>query len=134
MSYRDTFIRIAPDSPRRDAVPPPAGKPTIARLQYELLASRPGELTERELHFQVHCLRNSIPAHEAESRRSEIEARLFAKPQACLRASPLPKTYGWGVHYDEQGAIRLVAAGSTEYETLANGGLKQLAAMRSSRV
>jgi len=32
---------------------------------------------------------------------------LLSKPHPCLRASMLPKRYGWGVHYDGNGRITL---------------------------
>lgn len=136
MSYTNTFIRIAPDSAKETAAIPPCNpdKRTVASLQHELLTRYPGELTEKELCFQVHCRRLGLSPKEAEARRASIWADLFAKPQACLRASPLPKTYGWGVHYDQDGRIRLVAVGSDEYRQLSEGGLTQTSAMRSKRI
>ncbi len=133
MSYINTFIRIAPDSARETAMIPPCNpdKRTVASLQYELLTCHSGELTEKELYFQIHCRRLGLSTKEAEARRASIWADLFAKPQACLRASPLPKTYGWGIHYDQDGRIRLVAVESTEYRQLSEGGLTQTSAMRS---
>lgn len=59
----------------------------------------------------------------------------FAQPRACLRASSLPKTYGWGLHYDEQGRISLYAVNSAGYAHLsADDSLTQLKAMRSRRI
>lgn len=135
MSYTNTFIRTAPDSARKTATIPPChpDKRSVASLQHELLARHPGELTEKELYFQVHCRRLGLSQEEAEARRDPIWQELFAKPQACLRASPLPKTYGWGVHYDADGRIRLVAVESPEYQKLSESALSQTAAMRSKR-
>ncbi|WP_349263094.1 DUF6157 family protein, partial [Longimicrobium sp.] len=43
MSYKNTFIRVAPDCPvSHSVVPEPrAGQKTVPLLQYELLASAP---------------------------------------------------------------------------------------------
>ena len=135
MSYTNTFIRIAPDSARETAVIPPwnPDKRSVASLQHELLTRHPGELTEKELYFQVHCQRLGLPQEELDIRREGIWRELFAKPQACLRASPLPKSYGWGIHYDPEGRVRLVAVDSPEYRQLSEGTLFQTAAMRSKR-
>jgi len=135
MSYNSTFIRIASDSSRTEAVAPPVkpDKPTVASLQYELLTRHPGEFTEQELYFRVHCRRQGLDEAQAESRRPQIWQELFSRPQACLRASPLPKSYGWGVHYDENGRIRLVGVETAEYRQLCESTLSQTAAMRSKR-
>jgi len=135
MSYTDTFIRIAPDSTRAAAAVPEArgGKKTVAVLQYELLTEKPDHFTEQELYFRVHCLREGISGKQAEKDREAIWSRLFSKPQACLRASPLPKTYGWGVRYDAKGRILLIAVGTPEYEKACASDLKQTSAMRSKR-
>ena len=135
MSYTDTFIRIAPDSTRTSAWVPEArgGKKTVAVLQYELLTEKPDHFTEQELYFRVHCLREGISEKQAERDREAIWSRLFAKPQACLRASPLPKSYGWGVRYNAKGCIRLIPVGTPEYDKAAASDLKQLPAMRSKR-
>ena len=53
-----------------------------------------------------------------------------------MRASPLPKRYGWGVHYDHEGRIAIHAVESATYEHLVHGGEggpKLLKAMRSKR-
>src|SRR6188472_3736377 len=98
----NTFVLIAPDCPVSEGIAPTekAGKPTVASLQFELLSEQPYERTHEELIFDVHVRRLGLSAREAKSRGASIRAELFAKPQACMRASPLPKKYGWGVHYD----------------------------------
>jgi len=54
--------------------------------------------------------------------------------RACLRASPLPKTFGWGLHHDADGRITLHAVDTPEYAQLSSdASLTQLRAMRSSR-
>lgn len=130
-NYRSTFIAVAPDCRATAAEAPPAGpKPTVAALQYELLRDRPYELTSDEVLFSVHAVRTGI----ADTEREAEWQRFFSKDQACLRASPLPKRYGWGLHHDEQGRVALIPLGSPEYDELvARGDLTQKAAMRSSR-
>ncbi|WP_298711512.1 DUF6157 family protein [Micrococcus sp. 2A] len=46
--------------------------------------------------------RRTVPPREA----------FFAKSQACLRASPLGKRHGWGLHHDAEGRVALVPLGS----------------------
>lgn len=130
-NYRNTFIAVAPDCPATDAEAPPSGaKPTVASLQFELLRDRPYELTSDEVLFSVHATRTGV----ADADRSAEWDRFLAKDQACLRASPLAKRYGWGFHHDGESRVALVALGSVEYEELAaRGDLVQKSAMRSSR-
>lgn len=96
MSYTETFIRVSPDTKATAGTVPPekAGARTVAGWQYAMLAESPYQLTERDLYFRVHCARHGISDAQAEQRRDAIFAEVFAKPQACLRASPLPKSYG----------------------------------------
>ncbi|WP_370583336.1 DUF6157 family protein [Pedobacter sp. ASV28] len=49
--------------------------------------------------FQVYAKRKSLVVQEME----EARKLLFSKGQACLRASPLTKRYGWGIHSDHEG-------------------------------
>lgn len=136
MSYSETFIRVSPDTKATAGMVPPekAGARTVAGWQHALLAEHPYQLTERELYVRVHCHRHGISEAEAEKRRDAIRAEVFAKPQACLRASPLPKSYGWGVHYDGQGRIALAGMETAAYTRFSkNPALKQLDAMRSKR-
>ena len=131
-NYRDTFIAVAEDCPATDGETPSNNpeKPTIAALQYELLSSRPYELTSDDVLFLVHARRSGIP----EEQHGEARERFFAKSQACLRASPLGKRFGWGTHHDSEGRVALVPRGSEEYQRLASSReLHQTAAMRSSR-
>ncbi|KQQ00022.1 MULTISPECIES: DUF6157 family protein [unclassified Rathayibacter] len=129
--YFSTFIAVAADCPvATAAVPPDGAKPTVASLQYALLHERPYELTSDDVLFTVHALRSGIPDDERDAERE----RFFARDQPCLRASPLPKRYGWGLHYDAEGRVALVGAGTPLYdELLSRSDLVQKAAMRSSR-
>ena len=136
MSYVETMIRVAPDSPTQIAIIPTSkdGKKTVAVLEYELLTSEPYTYTQDKVQFAVHAMHKNISDAELEAHLPELYAAFIAKPRACFRASPLPKKYGWGVHYDDQGRIALHAINSPEYQRLTQlEGTKQLLAMRSSR-
>lgn len=131
-NYVETFIRVAEDCPvDLGEQPPQTGKaPSIAALQYALIADHPYQFTSDDILFEVHATRQAIPV---EARPAAREA-FFAKPQACLRASPLGKRYGWGLHHNAQGLVSLVAVDSEEYRKLSEDpALQQLNAMRSRR-
>ena len=135
MAYVSTFIRVAEDCPVTTAeAPPPRARPSVAELQHRLLSEHPYQPTEEELYVRVHGLRQGLRENEIEQRREALHAEVFAKPQACLRASPLAKRYGFGVHYDAAGRIALYPRDSPEYARLSSdGALTQLSAMRSTR-
>jgi len=128
-NYTDTFIQVADDC-RADAgvVPPERREPTVARMQYDLIHGDPYRYTSDDIIFAVYAARNKIDPAEHEARR----AAFFAKGQACLRASPLGKTYGWGIHFDGEGRVAIYARDSDAYNRLrADPALRQLKAMRS---
>lgn len=137
MSYTGTFIQIADDCPAREAIVPAStrDKKPVHLIEYELLSKQPYTLTQEDLIFQVHIQRSGITDNELRVRGDAIREELFRKSHPCLRASALPKKYGWGAHYDEQGRIALYAVESDDYKKLASpeGDLKQLKAMRSKR-
>ena len=131
----DTFVLVAPDCPAAAGVAPKprAAGPTVAVLQHELLTARPYKLTLEELYVEVLARRTGRTDAQG---RAAVRAELAAKPQACMRASPLPKQYGWGVHYDGRGRLALHAVESAEYRRFAAGavaGVAVVAAMRSKR-
>lgn len=128
-NYRNSFILASADSDATTGVTP--SKPgTIADLQLSLVQQRPYELTSDDLLFEVHAIRNGIAAEERESARAEF----FAKPLACLRASPLVKQFGWGIHHDDNQRIAVYAVDSSEYRKLAElSDIKSLPGMRSKR-
>ncbi|MBF4551044.1 DUF6157 family protein [Pseudoclavibacter sp. VKM Ac-2888] len=131
-NYASTFIQIADDCPVDEAEAPPesAKGPTIASLQHALIAAHPYEYTSDDVLFETYAVRNAVPAEERDAAR----AAFFAKDQACLRASPLGKRWGWGIHSDEEARVALVPLGSDEYEEKAgDASLTQLKAMRSKR-
>jgi hypothetical protein len=138
MSYVDTFIQVAEDCPVRTGVVPIARgeAKTIPVIQYELLSQNPYRYTHEELLFAIHVRHKAIPDDVLAVRSDAIRGELFQKNHPCLRASPLPKRYGWGVHYDGHGRIAIYAMNSEDYRRLSRGGEgdpKPLRAVRSKR-
>lgn len=137
LNYYDTFIAVADDCPVTSAVTPSlrGGKKTVAVVQYELLAGDPGGLTQEDVLFESWLARSeteSLP----DSERARLRDQFFSRSQACLRASPLPKKYGWGLLFDESGRVSLCPMESEEYGRLAAGdvpGVTVLKALRSRR-
>lgn len=136
MNPVNQFIEIAPDCTLKAAIVPENknGKKSIALIEYELLTGKPYYFTLEELKFAVHALRNQIPDAELKTRRKELWDELFARPYACMRASPLTKQYGWGAHYDEEGRIAIYAVESEEYRRFVkDNNIRTFSAMRSKR-
>jgi hypothetical protein len=130
-NYADTFIRVASDTSASQAqVPPARTVASVAQLQHELLADAPYTMTSDDLLFAVHAIRNGI----ADEELREARRVFFATARACLRASPLAKSYGWGIHHDSHSRVALVPVGSDEYGRLSEDpALRQLDALRSKR-
>lgn len=123
-NYTDTFIAVAPDCPATVAeVPPERATPSVARIQYDMLVDAPYALTSDDV------------VHTSQGERRGIDREtFFATGQACLRASPLVKRYGWGLHHDAEGRVALVPVESAEYAAfVADEALDQKSGMRSSR-
>ena len=136
MNYVNTFIAVAPDTATKVGTVPRgrSDKKSIAQLEYELISGKPYTLTQEEVQFSVHVQRQGIPAIELKAKRAELWSEFFSKPMACMRASPLPKSYGWGLHFDADGKVALVAMESPDYKRLLkNSTIRQLSAMRSKR-
>ena len=136
MHYYSTLIAVADDCPVSSAVVPAArgGRKTVAVLQYEMLAERPYQLTQEDVLFDSWLARQDLPEDLSDAERADLRAAFFGKPQACLRASPLPKQYGWGLRFDADGRVALCPAESDEYQRLLDGDeITVLKAMRSRR-
>ncbi len=135
VGYASTFIAVAEDCRATTGEVPPqrAGAATVAAVQHAMLTSAPGRWTQEDvLLASAPGVRGRDDLDDAELAR--LREQYFAVPRACLRASPLPKTLGWGVHYDAEGRITLHAVDSPEYARLsADPTLTQLRAMRSAR-
>ncbi len=131
-NYSNTFIEIAEDCPVDEgAVPPVKGdKKSVANLQFEMVIDEPYQHTSDDVIYTVFARRNDVTESEWEEQRKAF----FSKGQPCLRASPLTKTYGWGVHSDANGKVALYAAGTPEYERfLADDAVVKVKAMRSKK-
>ena len=138
LNYFDTLIAVADDSPvTRSVVPTAKGdKKTVAVLQYEMLAENPHVLTQEDVLFESCLSRQYAPDALSEPDRALLRQEFFAKPRACLRSSPLPKQYGWGLLFDGEGRVALRAMESQEYQRLVgagDSGVKVLKALRSRR-
>lgn len=129
-NYVDTFITVSPDS-RVETALVPAKAGSIAQIQHQLLVAQPYRFTSDELLFEVHAIRNGI----APGDRQRARTAFFAKPQACLRASPLVKQFGWGLHHDAGSRVAAYGIETDAYRELGSGkGLRIVAGMRSHRV
>ncbi|MCE7060646.1 DUF6157 family protein [Dyadobacter sp. CY343] len=131
-NYENTFIEVADDCPVPAAEKPPVkgDKRTVANIEFDLISKNPYKFTSDDVLFQVYAEKNDLTEAELEGARSQY----FSKGQACMRASPLTKRYGWGIHNDEKGKIAVIARESPEYEEMLNDStLKKVKAMKSSR-
>ncbi len=131
-NYQDTFIEIADDCPvSHSEMPPMKGDAkTVARIQYDILNKNPYKYTSDDVIFQVYAERNDL----AESELSKARDQFFSKGQPCMRASPLTKRYGWGVHNDGEGKIALFGVDSEEYEQFtSNKTVNTVKAMKSKK-
>lgn len=131
-NYTDTFIAIAEDSPATSGEVPPVKGDTrsVANIQYEMISKHPYKYTSDDVLFQVYAERNDLTKSEYAKAREQF----FSKGQPCLRASPLTKRYGWGVHADKDGKIALVGCETKEYKKfLTDKDLKIVKAMKSKR-
>ena len=127
-NYHDTLILVAEDCRRGEGTVPDR-QGTVAALQHELLADAPYRMTSDELLWQVELARNDSLTDSASAREA-----YFSKGRACLRASPLVKSYGWGIHHDAKGRVALIGAETEAYRKLADDpAVIKLAGMRSKR-
>lgn len=127
-NYYEAFIQVAPDSPVSTAVVPvrKGANKSVPLLEYEFLTANPYFYTQEDLIFAVYVQRLAIPPGELESRREALWAEFFSKSHACLRASSLPKRYGWGVHFDKEGKLR-----STQWKATNTGALRAMGVLNS---
>ena len=131
-NYFDAFIEVAEDCPVTKGEIPPITNTTksIARLQYEMLSKNPYAFTSDDILFRVYADRNDLTESELPAAREQF----FSKGQPCLRASPLTKRYGWGIHSDNNGKVAMVGVETQAYEAfIKNAALKKVKAMRSKR-
>lgn len=137
-NYYNTFITVSPDCPAEFGIVPPDKKGGLTKpgLEYKLAVSQPYGYTQEELMYEVHVRHKAFAPEELEARGTEIRDDFFSKPKACLRASMLPKKYGWGIHFNESGKLALMAVESAEYHQFVAGGqgnVKVVPGMRNSK-
>jgi len=134
LTYYDTFIAVAPDSTAPTGREPATGaKLSVARAQFELIASEPHRWTQEDV---LVATSGALRGHDDldEEERARLREEFLARPQACMRASPLPKTHGWGLLLDHEGRVALHGVGPPDYQRLSTDpGLTQLQAMASRR-
>lgn len=131
-NYTNTFIAIADDCPVTNGeIPPLKGEAkTAALIQYELISQNPYIYTSDDVLFQVLAYKNDLTKSEYKAARENY----FSKGQPCLRASPLTKRYGWGVHNDKEGKIAIYGCETSEYAKLIKDkNLKVVKAMKSNK-
>lgn len=136
MNYFNTFISVSPDTSARTGTTPPerGGKKSIAVLEYEIISCEPYMHMQEEVQFMVHVQRQGISSAELKTSHPRLWQEFFSKSKACMRTSPLPKSYGWGLHFNPEGKVGLIAMESPEYKRLSgDGNIEQVYAMRSRR-
>lgn len=129
-SYTNTLITVSPDTKRVAPVAPPVGRASIAEMQFAMMHGHDYELTSDDVIFAVFADRKGVAADECAAARD----RFSSQGQPCMRASPLAKKYGWGVHADETGRVALVAMGTSAYDAMVNDdAIIKRPAMKTSR-
>ena len=131
-NYFNTFIAVADDCPAKSGVEPPikGDAKTVANHQFDLVNANPYKYTSDELLFRIHVIRKDI----IENKWPEERKTFFSKGQPCLRASPLTKRYGWGIHNDSEGRVAMYGLNTAEYNHFANlPGLTTVKGMRSKK-
>lgn len=130
-NYTNTFIEIAEDCPVSQAqIPPEKKEKTVANLQYDKLINNPYQYSSDDIIFECYAIKNDI----SENEKQEEREKFFSKGQACLRASPLAKRYGFGIHHNKEEKVALVPIDSKEYHALLNDiSITKTKAMRSKR-
>lgn len=109
-NYTNTLITVSSDYSFDHAKPAKEG--TIGALQLDAINKAPYSMTSDDLLFSTQCQKLGMENNETN------RAAFFAKPQACLRASPLVKTLGYGVHHDKNSKIAVFPIESEEYKSL----------------
>tara|TARA_R110002020_G_scaffold60152_1_gene163352 strand:+ start:2642 stop:3052 length:411 start_codon:yes stop_codon:yes gene_type:complete len=130
-NYFDTFIEVSEDTKANSGTKPPTKEiKTVAEMQYEMIIKNPYKFSSDDVFFQVFADRKDLTKSEYKQAREQF----FSKGQPCFRASPLTKTYGFGVHSDSSGKVALFGMETSEYQKfLDNAEIKKLKAMKSSK-
>lgn len=136
MNYINTFIEVAADCKATEGREPRsrAGNPTVAELEFAFISHGPYAHTHEDVQFHVYAKRTGLTPRQAQSDGAGLREAFFSRPMACMRTSPLAKTYGWGLHFDENGHVGLVSVGTLRYQQLSKDPtIAHTRAMRSKR-
>ena len=136
MNYVNTFIEVADDCKAHEGTAPKVrnGNPTVAELEYSYISESPYQRTQEDVQFFVYSRRSKFSDQQISSNGSRLRDEFFSKPMACMRTSPLAKTYGWGLHFNSGGKVALVSRGTAKYQELAKDPtIIHTHAMRSKR-
>ena len=131
-NYFEVLIEVAEDTKAAEGTVPPArgAKKTVANYEYELVSKNPYKYTSDDVFFMVHAQRNELSKSEHKKQREDF----FSKGRPCFRASPLTKTYGWGVHSNAEGKVALFGVESKEYlKMIKDEKIEKKKAMRSKK-
>lgn len=130
-NYFNTLIEVAEDTKADCGTKPPSkARKTAAEMQYEMVAAHPYKYSSDDVFFQVFAERNDLTSAEWPQAREEF----FSKGQPCFRASPLTKTYGFGVHSNNEGKVAIFGVETEEYQQrIADTNIKKVKAMKSRR-
>lgn len=130
-NYTNAFIEVSDDcKAEAGTVPPEKAEKTIAQMHFEIISENPYRYTSDEVVFATYAAKNKVAQADLEGKRGEF----FSKGQPCLRSSPLGKTYGWGIHFDQEAKVAIYAKESAEYARLhKDTSLKHLKAMKIAR-
>ncbi|HZG86665.1 DUF6157 family protein [Paenibacillus sp.] len=132
----NTFVRVSQDCPAERGIVPVSKGPgkTLPEVQFDILSKHPYTYDLDELIVETHIRHKLALDALDEARRASVRSELLAKSHPCMRASMLPKKYGWGVHYDENGRIAIYPMESEAYARLSErADLKQEYAMRNKK-
>lgn len=137
-NYYDTFIKVSADCPADCGLVPPDKKSGKSKpgIEFELVASHPYSYTQEDLLYETHIRHKGVSAEQLQASGTQMRDEFFQKPMPCLRASMLPKKYGWGIHFNSEGKLALVPVESADYKRFVegdNGSVKVVAAMRNSK-
>lgn len=130
-NYFDTFIEIADDTKAQCGTQPPSREQkTIAELQYEMIRQNPYKYSSDDVLFGIFAQKNDLTESDLEAARTQY----FSKGQACMRTSPLARTYGFGIHFNHEGKVAIYGMETEEYRRFtADVSIKKTKAMRSTK-
>lgn len=131
-NYFNTFIEVAEDCPLEEGQMPfsKVNKMTIAEQQFDMISKNPYSYSSDDVLFLIFAERKGLLNSELQEQRELF----FSKGQACFRASPLSKRYGFGFHFNQDGKVAIFPKGSQEYHHfLKDSNTKKVKAMRSRK-